>query len=594
MAFRLQHWAEIAELLQGKTKTMMENSRISPNSAELYKAVRAITNMQFRMLTSIKPFFQLSPLDILGHADSAKIIKSEHYVTNQLDLSKFPKGLYRSLFMLNLYGSTAIHEQYEPLRASFLGNKRYITSYRPVSLINCAFALDGYDIEDSSWTCLNDIQAKSCLNKLISHDPTGKMYSLSNIKDILNEEDYIPKINAWVQMRMAWSGYVGNNFLGGMERSTYYGPLDCMSDGEEYCVEMINRQRIIRMESYEGLRPVRVATINNLDVEPLGNGLGDQFRPLLGQIDETRSSLQNTIVFAGANMFSKQKGLSDEDMELAIRNFGVVALENPDIRPLGPAPQTIQALAGYEASLIQQFRQGSGATDTLQALVQGDSSTATEVSLAMNEAVRNISVGSEILAPNLVGDHIKVVLQNGMKYQTKPFTLVIGGTPITIVPADLQIDADVQVLTMTDQNFRPTRIRNLMQAASLMINTPPNALNGTKLDVTPTVLEIVKLLDVPNWQKSVKEITEEDLVRANVIATMTQGQQPMNGAQQTGPENPKGETRSANEMPGKKEQKELNRSTSGIQQTDGGPVLTAPGSQASMQEAIRSATPTGQ
>ena len=597
MSYRLARWVEIAELMQGKTKTSGDNLRLSPNSAELYKSVRAISNMQFRMLTSMKPFFELQPLDILGHADPSKIIKSEHFVTNQLALSKFSKGLYRTLTQLNLYGSVACHEQYEPLRSSFLGQKRFITSFRPVSLINCAFALDAYDIEESGWCAFNDIQSKQALTKLLSHDPDGKMYNLPGIQAILNQEDYVPRINTWVQQRMAWSGYIGNDFRGGMERSTYYGPLECMRDNEEYAVEIVNRGTIIRMESFEGLRPVRIATVNNLDVEPLGNGLGDQFRPLLGQIDDTRSSLLNTITFAGANMFAKQKGVGDEDMEFAIRNFGIVALENPDMKPLGPDPRTISELAGFLQSQIQEYRQGSGATDTLQALVQGDSATATEVSLSMNEAVRNISVASEIVAPTIIADHIKLVLQNQQKYNTRPFTLVIGKTPIQILPSDLMIDVDVNVLTMTDQNFRPARARNLMAAAQLMIQTPPNAITGYKLDPTDTLVEALKLLDVPNWQNSVKKITEEDILRANVMAQMQNVGQPGTGSEL--PPGPAGEARVEAGKPGRKEQRTMNKNMAmpmaegATMPTPGGPVLTAPGSQAASLQAIRNASVAG-
>ena len=586
MSTRLARWVECAELYCGKTSTMRENSKLSPNSAELYKAARAITNMQYRMLTSQKPFFELEPLDVIGYADPNKVLKAEHYVTNNMDLSRFGKGLYRSLLQLNLYGSVAVHQQYEPLRSSFLGKKRYITSYRPVSLINCAFALDAYDIEESGWVCINDIQAKTSLTKCLLADPEEKLYNHKAIKAAINEDGYAPHVNTWVQQRMAWSGYVSVNFDGGIERSTYYGPLDCMDDGEEYAIEMVNRKHVIRMETYDGIRPVRIATTNTLDVEPLGNGLGDQFRPLLAQLDDIRSSLLNTVTLAGANMFKKQKGLSDEDMEFSVRNFGILNLENPaSMENLGPAPQTVAELAGYEASLVRQFRQGSGATDTLQALVQGDSSTATEVSLAMNEAVRNISVAAEQIAPMLVGDAVKMILQNGQKYQTTPFTLIINKAPITITPSDLLIDVDVRVKTMTDQDFRPAKINRLMSAATLILNTPPNAMQGVKYDATPVITEILKLLDVPQFNKVAQPITEEDLMRASVMAQMQAPQAP-------GAQGQPGMPQDAQERAIRNDQLGVtgNRAQDNTVSTPSGDVLSAPGDQVVSNAAIRSAT----
>jgi len=593
MTTRLARWVEIAEYYCNKTATQHENSKNSPNSAELYKAVRAISNMQFRMLTGQKPWYELEAMDIIGHSDPHKLIKAEHYVANQLELSRFNKGLYRALVQLNLYGTVAIHEQYEPLRASFLGRKQFVTSFRPVSLINCAFAMDAYDIEESGWVALSDIQNKTELGKLRSHDPEGKIYNLSKINDAENEKAYIPQVNNWVTQRMAWSGYVNSNFLGGMERTTYYGPLDYKNDGEEYCVEMVNRKHIVRMESYEGIRPIRIATIDTLDVEPHGNGLGDKFRPLLGQLDDTRGALLNTITLAGANMFSKQKSLTEEDMEFSIRNFGILNLENNDLKSVAPNPNTVNVLAGYEQSLTQQFRQASGATDTLQALVNSDAATATSVSLSMNEAVRNISVASEVVAPVICADHIKVILQNAQKYNTEPFVLSINKTPLTILPSDLLIDVDVRIKTMTDQDFRPAKVNKLMTALQVMMGAGPNAIPGHKVDVGPVLLELLKTLDVPDFDKTVQPLTEEDLMQMRLMAEINNPTQPQGEVESAG------ERRAQGEQPGRREQRGMNKAmnlpaSEGTMQTPVGETLAAPGDMQETTKAVRSSSVAGQ
>ena len=597
MTTRLARWIEIAELYCNKTATQKENSKNSPNSAELYKAVRAISNMQFRMLTGQKPWYELEAMDILGHSDPHKIIKAEHYVANQLELSRFNKGLYRALVQLNLYGTVAIHEQYEPLRASFLGRKRFITSFRPVSLVNCAFAMDAYDIEESGWVALSDIQNRSELKKLRTHDPEGKIYNISKLNDAENEKDYIPHVNNWVTQRMAWSGYVNTNFYGGMERVTYYGPLDCKNDGEEYCVEMVNRKHIIRCEAYEGLRPIRIAAVNTLDVEPHGNGLGDQFRPLLGQLDDTRGALLNTVTLAGANMFAKQKSLTEEDMEFSIRNFGILNLENPQLTSVGPNPNTVNVLAGYEQSLTQQFRQASGATDTLQALVNGEAATATSVSLSMNEAVRNLSVASEVVAPVICADHIKVILQNAQKYNTEPFVLSINKAPLTILPSDLLIDVDVRVKTMTDQDFRPAKVNKLMTAMQLMMGAGPNAIPGHKMDIGPVLMELLKTLDVPDYDKTVQPLTEEDLLQMRLMAEVNAPSQP-EGEESEEAESGQ-ERRAQGEQPGRKEQRTMNRTmglpaAEGTMQTPIGETMAAPGDMQETTRAVRSSSAAGQ
>ena len=582
MAPRLDLWAHAAELYDGRSYTQRENSKLSPNSSELYKAIRAISNMQFRMLTGVKPFFELIPLDIMGVEDDVpiaqrqyKLLKSEHYVSNQLALSKFNKGLHRSLNMLNLYGSVAVHEQYEPLRSSFLGRKRFITSYRPVSMINCAFALDSFDIEESGWCCINDVQARNVLHSMIKHDPKGKLYNLAIIKDILNDDSYSPKLNTWVTQRMLNSGFMDGDFTGGIERATYYGPLECQDDGEEYAVEVVNRKAIVRMETFEGIRPVRIATVDCLDNGPLGIGLADRFSPQLQKIDNAESSLLNMITLAGACMSAKQKGLGDEDMEYAIRNFGILNLEGT-LTPVGPSPQNIQEVALYREAQVQGFRQGSGATNTLQALVSGESTTATEVSLSMNEAVRNISVGSEIVAPTLIADHIKVILQNGQKFQTQPFVLNINKVPMNIYPSDIQIDVDVEILTATDQNFRPARVKNMLAALQLMATAGPDAIKGSKINIGPTLLSILKGLDVPDFEKTIEALTDEDLIQMSVIAQM-QGQQ--------GPQVAQGNGNVKGPMPAPAPVQPADTLNTPV-----GSVASAPGDEQSSLQAIRQST----
>ena len=598
MAPRLALWLEIAELYCGKTGTLKENQKLSSNSTELYKAIRAKSNMKYRMLLGQKPPFELECMDILGYNDNGKnpeaaykILKAEHYISNQMELARFPKGLRRALDQCELYGSVAIHNPFEPLRASFLGQKRFITAYRPMSMINCAFALDAYDIEESGWVAISDIQSKKELEKLKRHDPDGKMYNHAAIAEAQAQSDYAPKVNTWVTQRMAWSGYINSNFSGGMERVYYYGPLDSMDDGEEYCIEIVNRDFIIRCETYDGLKPVRVATIDTLDVEPLGNGMGDKFRGELKKIDDAESSLLNMVTLAGANMFAKQKSLTDEDMEWSVRNFGILSLENPDLKSIGPDARNLQAVANFLQDRIQKFRQASGATDTLQAIVSGEQATATSTSLAMNEAVRNESVGAELLAPTLIGDYCKMILQNAQKYNTQPFVLHINGAPITVMPDDLKIDVNVRVKTSTDQDFRPTKIARLMEAVQILMQAGPNAIPGHKTSAGPAIMEILKTLDVPNFQQSVTPLTEQDLMQMNVISQM---QNPQAGQPGQAQGDSAQQQRANGERPGRKEQRVVNQNMAqGTMQTPAGQVLTAPGDESARTDAIRRASVDG-
>lgn len=593
MTNRLARWVEAAELYSGKTATTRENSKISCNSAELYKAIRAISNMMVRMMVGQKPSFELEAMDIIGAEDPHKLLIAEHYITQQLDLANYNKNLVRALVQLLLYGTVVCHEPYEPVRRSFLGKKKFVTQFRPISLINCAFSLDAYDVEESKWVAISDIQSKSELDKLLNYDPEGKVYNTTAINAAKAQGEYCPNVNTWVTQRLAWQGYINQRFEGGMERITYYGPLDSKNSDTEYCVEVVNRQFIVRMEEYEGMRPVRIATINTIDVEPLGNGLHDVFHPVLQEIDDAKSALLNMVTLAGANMFAKQKSLTDEDIEFTIRQFGVMSLENPDMKSIGPNPNNIQMVAGFLDNRTQAFRQGSGATDTLQAIVSNETATATATSLSMNESVRNVSVMAECAAPILHRDHIKVILEQAQKYNTEPFTVNVGGLPVTATPNSLLIDVNVRVKTATDQDFRPAKLQRLGEGIKLGAMVGPALMQyGKKYNPAPAILEYFKTLDVPRWQESIQDLSDEDRLNMLLQAQMAQGGENEGTGRD---EKEDAEERVANEVPGRKERRQLNRDMGMPMNTEPvptpvGPVLGAPGDIEQSSKTIRQAS----
>jgi hypothetical protein len=110
-------------------------------------------------------------------------------------------------------------------------------------------------------------------------------------------------------------------------------------------------------------------------------------------------------------------------------------------------------------------------------------------------------------------------------------------------------------------------------------------MTGTKLDPTPTIIEMLRLLDVPDWDKSVTPITDEDLIRASVGAQMQNP--PVQGGPQgqvpVGRPNPRQRIASNGGKPG--DTQTLN--------TPVGQVLAAPGDQQDALAAIRSASIAG-
>ena len=593
MTYRLSRWVEAAELYQGKTSTANTNSRISSNSAELFKSIRAIRNMMMRMILGTKPSFSLTANDALAFEYPDRLIKSEHYAQQQMDLANYNVGLAGAIDSMLLYGTVAVHNPYEPVRQSYLGKKQYVTQFRPLSLINCAFSLDSYNIAECGWVGLSDVQSKKELNKLLSYDPDGKIYDIKEIQNALNQNDYQPEVNNWVSQRLAWQGYINQKFVGGIERVTFYGSLDCLDDGNEYCIELVNREFVIRAEVTRGLRPVRIAAINNLPPEPLGNGMGDMFRPILAEIDGAKSAMLNMIELAGASMFRMQKDLTDEDAEFYIRQFGIARTQNP-LEPIGPDSRNLMAVGQFLQDRIQAYRQASGATDTLQAIVSGEQSTATATSLAMNESVRNVSLMSELCAPYLHRDYIKQILQNAQMYNTGPLTVPIQGVPVEVLPSELLIDSNVVIKISTDQDFTPARLMRMregLQVGAMFGASLQSA--GKRFDPAPIIMEYFKDLQVPNYSKVIVDVTDEDMMKMQMMATMSTPAGNVQGGSEEG-QMQDSNSRTDKGQVGKKEQRVLNRNMSmpmtGTMTTPVGQVMAIPGDQQSTTQAIRNST----
>jgi hypothetical protein len=183
----------------------------------------------------------------------------------------------------------------------------------------------------------------------------------------------------------------------------------------------------------------------------------------------------------------------------------------------------------------------------------------------MNESVRALSVLAERIAPNLLGDYVKIILQNAQKYQTTPFTLNVAGVPVEVMPADLLIDTNVRVKTLVDQDFRPAKLAREREALMIMGSMPPPP--GKKWNPGPVMEDYLKTLDVPHYDQVIQDMTEEDMAQ---IALMNQlGAEKGSGSVTSGPASAEG---------------------SDTLNTPAGPVMAAPGDQKGTTQAVRSSS----
>lgn len=521
-AYRMANWNKIAEAFLCKNNVAGDGKNWSnPAIGEMFRSVRALTNMTYRMLTSQRPFFALIPNDISGLKRPQDLIYQSNYIQSNLEYANYRQNLKKAIQQTYLYGTCFVESQYVTKTVNFLGRKASYTNFIPRSLLNSAFSRSTYDIEESPWYSFADVVNKAGVISTILNNKDKEDGYIQESVNAIQEDNNRPVVNEWVNQRLVAAGYdkalEDSNSV--CELITYYGTLDTKNDGKTYCIQIVNRNTIIRMYEHKGIVPVRVGKLVDFELDAMGYGIGDMFVNLHDSITDMRQFAMNLAAFAGANMYVKRKDTAIEDGSYQIEQNKVIATESPsEFTPLTSNPLALKMVSEMEERLRSEFRSNSGATDTLQAVPTEDA-TATEVSLMMNEAVRNTSVVAEMISVPFVQKYIQNILENGQKYVRTPTVVNVNGVPVVVNPSSLLVDVNVAVKTMTDQDFRPRRLRNLQESLKLITLLPSDKY---VVDPTPILNEIMRLQEVPGFSTIIRPKTDEELVNEQAMQIAAQ------------------------------------------------------------------------
>lgn len=549
MAYILGSYTEISQLFLARPGRQPKNTYSNPRLTEMLKAVNTFSKMEFRMLTSQKPFFDVVPMNKRAYENPQDLAAMQLYAESQLNYSGYLRALLRGLYSKNLFGTLFVEEPYEEKTVNFLGRKVGVTMFKPRSLLQTAFCENAYDIEDSEWVSFTDYTSKNKLMSELDKNKKSDAYYPSEELENCIKEGTPNMENAWIQQRLNASGYSPDQKnTTAREVISYYGTLDCINDGQEYYICIVNREQLYKASEMMGLRPVRIATHLDFELEPLGQGIGTLLQRSHMEMDNNRRKMIDLATFAAYNMFVTRRSAFDQAM-LTIKPLGIIESDNPeDLRNIGPNPIGITATMNAETIMKQDFRMAAQTPDVLQATPSGE--TATEVALTSNAAVRNISVTAELAAIPLVKKHIQCVIENGQKYMAKPYTVSLGRVPMQIMPSQLLHDVDISIRTNTDTNMRPARLKNLMAAAQLMATTPPPPGKKVNQEVMAGInSEILRILDVPVADIYVP-LTDEDMQAMMLQQALSAPQGQATGAGAAEIETPESGTVENAELPG--------------------------------------------
>lgn len=469
----------------------------NPRSTEMLRAVNALATLELRMMTANDPYFDIAPMDI--SLDNRKLSIIQSTLETQLDITQHKRYLLKALISKILFGTVIVEEPYQTYGLNPFGRKMAATGFVPRSLLQVAFERNTSDIDNADWLSTADVITKQRLMSLAREDAEGKVWIKSEIDAAIADDSPMPNQNQYIINRLSRSGYDGEQSQKYVrELLIYRGKLDTLNDGIEYVVGLVNRKYLVRFHAnnfQHGKRNFRVARWLEVELEPLAYGQGKLLASLHKSIDANRQKYQDSITFDTYSMWlmDRMGGINAQDLK--IRPMQIIEADNVN------AMKRLESNVGgatlglkLEDLLKAEFRAASGATDTLQALVT--EATASEVSLAQNEALRNISVKAEIAAASLVREHIEVMHANNIQYQNEPFNVNVRGKTTKVYPADLWYDVDFRVKIVTDKDYKPQRLKSLVEMLTVLTSIRNEHPEKYQISIIPIVEEIARSLGV--------------------------------------------------------------------------------------------------
>lgn len=494
---RVGEWGDLFQVRQPQRRNKKTFS--NPRLTEFFRAVNTLGTMMYRMQTAQDPFFDLVPMSLIRYP--GQLMRIQGAIETQLDESEFKRNLLKADMGVAAFGTQIVEETYEIKGVSPFGRRVPVTTFKPRSLLQVAFERGTTDISFADWLSTADLASDSALLKLAEDsDELGQQWQKSVIEDAVKDKS-ADGISQFILQRLSRQNFI--NTQGQVLRKellVYYGKLDCMNDNVEYVCALVNRKYLVKFHpnrNQHGKRDFRVGywVEDPLTLDPLGMGIGAIAGNLHKSMDANRQRAQDGIAMAAYNMWGRlrEAGIADDDLK--IRPLQTIPMDvKGGLFPLLTDLNGPTAALKLEDILRNEFMAASGATPTLQA--QLTDATASEVSLAQNEAVRNISVKAEIIAEQFMREHLRVVHYNNVQFVDKPFNINKSGFAGLVYPKDLEADVDFRVKITTDKDYKPQRLEKLIQLVQILTSTKSMHPDQFQLSIVPLVKEIARGLGV--------------------------------------------------------------------------------------------------
>lgn len=481
------------------------------------EAVEALVNALFAMLTANDPNFE--PAALRNDIPQDQIYKITQLLRFQLFQTKYKRKLMVALRSLVLNGSVFIEEPW----VSYPGGKNPIweaTDFIPRPLYQVFFAPTATYLDNPDFMGTLDIISPHKLRSLSLMDDAQKAWLKDGIDAALAKDT--EAISSNIKNRLTSMGYT--DFKNTMELITYHGPLESENIYEDMDVGIVNREFLVKYYPTPGLRPIRVVHHIEIEGETLGYGVGHQLKDLQRWINSNRNRVMDVITFALYSMFfyNKFTGLKMRDLKIRPWSFHEVDDVN-GIKPITPDLNAANYGLRLEELLQAEARNITGASPQLQAMIT--EATASEVRIAQSNSIRRVANEAEIIADELIRNHLIVMHKNNWQYLDRPIWVRASGMtgPERIFPNEIQHDLDFFPKIVTDKDFAPAMIKNSLQVLQILTsirNIPPKGINVDML-LSNLIMELVRRLGIdPSPALMPQEQTPEQATPERVQAML--------------------------------------------------------------------------
>ena len=445
--------------------------------SETTRSVETLATIWYKQQTAESPNFQLFPSSNLTRPGD--LFAHTALIQEQMIEKEYNEKALPGLRSLALFGSIFIEE---PFIKSPNEAIKY-TDFRTKSILEVAHDRSVKNINEANWICsLNWITA-STLRRIVSNDDTG-VFDERALMEVLSESQNRESIPTRVIVRLQDAGYTGLEYKNLFELAVYQGILDCNNDYKDMVVWVINRSKVIAV--YENPFPnrrkmTRYVGFIHFDIEPQAYGIGKLTRRLQKDLNFIRETNQDLTIFNLLPMLKVARSANLNYEDLQALPLSVIELDNVNsLDALSFNPEAIRWGMALEKEMKEEFRATSGAVDNLQAIVT--EATATETTMATNEAFRRVSSYGEVIASGMLGKHINACINDNQKWISEPIWVHnTGKSPAEVLPENVRKPVKARMRIITDKDFRPKRLQRIiemLQMYSSIRNTFPQEVIG--------------------------------------------------------------------------------------------------------------------